>query len=183
MTYRFFAPGLSGKTILGPCAVLAALALAGCFEAPAPTQPVRPARPAYDQVAAIRAAGDREKSVIDVAPLRDPGVGAWQDAARADERAGRYADAAARLDQALKLNPESPDLLQDRAEIAVRLKDYATAEKLAHQSWSLGPKLGPLCARNWQTIVEMRLQAGDQAGAANARKGVQGCHKEGIPRY
>jgi predicted Zn-dependent protease len=162
-------------------ATLATLLLAGCFNAP--PQEEKPVRPSYDRVAAIRAAGDREKSVIDVAPLRDPGVAGMQDAAQADERAGRYADAAAKLDQALKLAPDSPDLLQDRAEIAVRLHDYATAERLARRSWSLGPQLGPLCARNWQTIVEMRLEAGDQAGAAAARKGVQECHKEGVPRY
>lgn len=134
-------------------------------------------------IGAIHAAGDREKSVIDVNPLRDPGVSALQDAAKNDEQAGRYADAAAKLDQALKLSPDSPDLLQDRAEIAIRLKDFSGAEKFAHQSWSLGPKLGPLCARNWQTIVEMRLQAGDEAGADTARKWVPQCHKAGVPRY
>ena len=162
-------------------ATLAALLLASCFEAPPPE--VKPLRPSYDRVAVIRAAGEREKSVIDVAPLRDPGVSAMQDVAQADERAGRYAQAAAMLDRALRLAPDSPDLLQDRAEIAVRLHDYAAAERLARQSWSLGPQLGPLCARNWQTVVEMRLQAGDEAGPVAARKGVQACHKEGVPRY
>lgn len=161
---------------------LAALLLAACFGAP-PREEPPPARPVYDVVNAIRAAGAREQSVIDVAPLRDPGVAALLDAAQADERAGRYADAAAGIDRAIKLSPDSPDLLQDRAEVAVRLRDYATAERLARQSWSLGPQLGPLCARNWQTVVEMRLQAGDEAGAAAARKGVQACHKEGVPRY
>ena len=160
---------------------LAALLLAGCFNAP--PQEERPSRPAYDMVAAIRAAGAREQSVIDVAPLRDPGITALQEAAQADERAGRYGDAAAKLDQAIRLSPDSPDLLQDRAEIAVRQHDYATAERLARQSWSLGPQLGPLCARNWQTVLEMRLQAGDQAGAGTARKGLLDCHKAGITRY
>ncbi|HEY8683940.1 MAG TPA: tetratricopeptide repeat protein [Rhodanobacter sp.] len=164
--------------------LLASVLFSGCsLFAPAPV-PLKPVvRPDPDMIAAIRAAGDREKSIIDVNPLRDPGVTALQDGARQDEQAGRYAAAGAKLDQAIKLSPESPDLLQDRAEIAVRLKDYATAEKLAHQSWSLGPKLGPLCARNWQTIVEMRLQAGDQGGADTARKWVQQCHKAGVPRY
>ncbi|OOG59909.1 tetratricopeptide repeat protein [Rhodanobacter sp. C03] len=164
--------------------LLAAGVLGGCslFErTPTPATPA--AVPDHDMIGAIHAAGDREKSVIDVNPLRDPGVSALQDVASTDEQAGRYADAAAKLDQALKLSPDSPDLLQDRAEIAIRLKDFATAERLAHQSWSLGPKLGPLCARNWQTIVEMRLQAGDEAGADTARKWVQQCHKGGVPRY
>jgi tetratricopeptide (TPR) repeat protein len=148
-----------------------------------PPPDTRPPLPTYDQVAAIRAAGDREKSIIDVSPLRDPGITSLQDAAQRDEQAGKYADAAAKLDQALKLNPDSPDLLQERAEMAVRLKDFSAAEKLAHKSWSLGPRLGPLCARNWQTIVEMRLQARDANGAATARKWVGQCHKAGIPRY
>jgi tetratricopeptide (TPR) repeat protein len=152
--------------------------------APKPPPPPPPAPlPTYDRVAAIRAAGDRESSVISVNALRDPGVTSLQDAAQQDERAGRYTDAAGKLDQALKLSPKSPDLLQDRAEIAVRLKDYPAAEKLAHESWSLGPKLGPLCARNWQTVVEVRLLARDQPGADSARKWVQQCHKAGIPRY
>jgi tetratricopeptide (TPR) repeat protein len=164
--------------------LLAASALAGCgLFARAPSAPPAQPAPSYDLVAAIRAAGDREKSVIDVNPLRDPGVTSLQDAAQRDERAGKYADAATSLDQALKLSPDSPDLLQDRAEVAVRLRHFDEAEKLAHRSWSLGPKLGPLCARNWQTIVEMRLQAYDAAGAATARKWVQQCHKAGIPRY
>ncbi|MGY3040323.1 putative Zn-dependent protease [Rhodanobacter sp. TND4EL1] len=158
--------------------------LAGCgMFATAPPPPAPTPLPAYDQVAAIRAAGEREKSIIAVNPLRDPGVDALQDAASRDEQTGHYAEAASKLDQALKLNPDSPELLQERAEIAVRLKDFPTAERLAHRSWSLGPQLGPLCARNWQTIVEMRLQARDEAGAATARKWVGQCHKAGVPRY
>ena len=164
--------------------LLATGLLAGCgMFATTPPADTRPPLPTYDQVAAIRAAGDREKSIIDVSPLRDPGITSLQDAAQRDEQAGKYADAAAKLDQALKLNPDSPDLLQERAEMAVRLKDFSAAEKLAHKSWSLGPRLGPLCARNWQTIVEMRLQARDASGAATARKWVGQCHKAGIPRY
>ncbi|MBQ4856410.1 tetratricopeptide repeat protein [Rhodanobacter sp. B2A1Ga4] len=168
-----------------PSLLLATGLLAGCSmfaTTPAPVDS-RPPVPTYDQVAAIRAAGDREKSIIDVNPLRDPGVTALQDVARRDEQTGKYADAAAKLDQALKLNPDSPDLLQERAEVAVRLKDFSEAETLAHKSWSLGPRLGPLCARNWQTVVEMRLQARDVAGAATARKWLAQCHKAGIPRY
>lgn len=165
-----------------------ALSLAGCgllgpSVEPKPSFPAKPTITPDQQIAHIRAAGEREKSVIDVNPLGDPGVAYLQTEAAASERAGNYADAAAKLDQAMRLSPDSPDLLQDRAEIAIRLKQYANAEKLAHQSWELGPKLGPLCARNEQTIVEARLQAGDAAGATAARKGVADCHKPAVPRY
>ncbi|MEO8808936.1 MAG: tetratricopeptide repeat protein [Rhodanobacter sp.] len=158
--------------------------VAGCsLFTPKPPTVQPPPPPTHDPLAAIRAAGASDDSIIEVKPLRDPGVAALEDAAHQDERAGKYADAAGKLDQALVITPDSPDLLQDRAEIAVQLKDFAAAERLAHQSWSLGPKLGPLCARNWQTIVEMRLQAHDQVGADTARKWVQQCRKAGIPRY
>ncbi|MEO8748046.1 MAG: tetratricopeptide repeat protein, partial [Rhodanobacter sp.] len=85
--------------------------------------------------------------------------------------------------RALKLSPDSPDLLQYRAEIAIRQKDFAKAGALARKSWALGPKLGSLCARNWQTIVEIRLQARDLAGATAARKLVEECHKPEVTRY
>lgn len=173
--------------LASPLLIVIATALIGAcslFDT-TPAAPPKPAyvRPTYDIVASIRAAGNREQSVIAVNPLSDAGVAGLQEAAKSDEQAGRYADAAGKLDQAIKLSPDSPDLLQDRAEVAVRMKDYPLAEKLAHQSWSIGPKLGPLCARNWQTVVEMRLQQDDPAGAATARKWVQQCHKAGQPRF
>ncbi|TAL83258.1 MAG: tetratricopeptide repeat protein [Rhodanobacter sp.] len=170
--------------LLGCLLALGWLAACSMFP-PAPlATAARPAGPTPAQmVASIRAAGARENSVIAVNPLRDPGVAVLRDEARRNELAGHYVEAGNELDQALKLNPDAPDLLQDRAEIAVRLRHFATAERLARRSWSLGPKLGPLCARNWQTIVEMRLQAGDQPGAANARHQVGQCHEAGITRY
>jgi predicted Zn-dependent protease len=162
---------------------LAVLLLAACTQPSAPSQATRPTVSDDQMLASIHAAGDKEKSVIDVNPLRDPGVAALQDAAEGDLRVGKYSDAATKLDQALKISPNSPDLLQDRAEVAIRMKDYANAEQFAHRSWELGPRLGPLCARNWQTIAELRQHANDEAGAANATKSVAQCHVEGLQRY
>jgi tetratricopeptide (TPR) repeat protein len=170
--------------VIVSAALAAALLLSACSEpaGPAP-QVTRPVKPSYDLVAAIRAAGDKEKSIIDVTPLRDPGVSALQQSALVAERAGKYQDAADQLDEAIKLSPGSPDLLQDRAEAAVYLHDYPTAEKLARQSWEMGSKMGSLCARNWQTVREMRLQADDTAGAATAAKAVGACHVAGVDRF
>jgi tetratricopeptide (TPR) repeat protein len=165
-------------------AVAVAALLAACSP---PNEPRRaaaaPPPSAAQMVQAIRAAGEREQSVISVHPLGDPGVTALRGAAQADEQAGRYADAARSLDQALKLSPGAPDLLQDRAEAALYLGDYTGAERLARQSWSLGPKLGPLCARNWQTVLELRMRAGDATGAATARQQLATCHKAGVQRF
>ncbi|RDI97641.1 tetratricopeptide repeat protein [Dyella solisilvae] len=172
----------SRHLIAAPAALAVAL-LAACSQPVAPSQATRPSVSDEQMLSSIHAAGDKEKSVIDVNPLRDPGVAALQDAADGDLRTGQYQAAAVKLDQALKISPNSPDLLQDRAELAIRLRDYASAEQFAHRSWELGPKLGPLCARNWQTIAELRQRAGDEAGASNAIKSVTQCHVEGIQRY
>ncbi|XRD86315.1 tetratricopeptide repeat protein [Dyella acidisoli] len=163
-------------------AALAGVLLAACAQ-PAPEAPKPP--PGKSNVAMvdeIRAAGERDKSVINVHPLSDPGITALQDAARQDERNGQYQAAAAKLDMALKRNPDAPDVLQDRAEVAIYMGDFQLAEKLAHQSWTLGSKQGPLCARNWQTIAEIRLQANDQQGAASASKWVGECREPGMQR-
>jgi tetratricopeptide (TPR) repeat protein len=163
-------------------ATLVAL-LAACSQpSPPSTQATRTPPPTYDIVASIRAAGDREKSSIEVAPLSDPGVTGLENAAQADERAQRYDDAAAKLDQALKLAGDAPAILQDRAEIYVRQRDFANAEKYARKSFELGSRLGSLCARNWQTVVEMRLQADDANGANAARVELAKCHQGGPVR-
>ncbi|NID05245.1 tetratricopeptide repeat protein [Luteibacter jiangsuensis] len=164
------------------CAIAAVTLVAACSQ-PAPPQATRPSKPTYDIVAQVRAAGEREKSAIEVAPLRDPGVQGLEQAARADERAGKYDEADAKLLQALKLAPEAPELIQDRAEIAIRRQDYPLAEQLSKQSFEMGPKSGSLCARNWQTVVEMRLQAGDTNGANAARGALAKCHIAGPNRF
>jgi tetratricopeptide (TPR) repeat protein len=164
------------------CAFAAVALVAACSQ-PAPPQATRPSKPTYDIVAQIRAAGEREKSAIEFTPLRDPGVQGLEQSAMADERAARYDDADAKLVQALKLAPEAPELIQDRAEIAVRKQDFAQAEKLAKQSFEMGPKSGSLCARNWQTIYEMRIQADDQPAAMAARTELGKCHIAGPNRF
>lgn len=179
MSSRTFRRSLAFLMVVGGTCLLAA-----CIAPNEPKHEASPPLPSNAQmVQAIRAAGAREQSVINVDPLRNPGVTSLRDAARSAEVNGRYAEAASKLDQALKLSVNAPDLLQDRAEAAIYLGDYATAERLARQSWSLGPKLGPLCARNWQTVVELRLHAGDSAGAATARKQVATCHKPDVSRF
>ncbi|WP_233510962.1 tetratricopeptide repeat protein [Dyella psychrodurans] len=169
------------RTPLLPAAMAAAL-LAACAQ-PAPEAPKPTGKSNVAMVAEIQAAGERDKSVINVHPLIDPGITALQAAARDDERNGQYDAAAAKLDMALKRNPESPDVLQDRAELAVYMGNYELASKLAQQSWSLGSKQGPLCARNWQTIVEIRQHANDAAGAEAANKNVEACREPGIQRF
>ena len=155
--------------------------LSACATAPVPrSQPV--AKSSADIVASIRAVGRQDKSAVEVAPLRDPTVQHLTDKAYAEEASGQFQQAAKDVDHALKFTPKSPDLLQYRAELAVRLHDYDAAVRLAEQSYQLGPRVGSLCARNWQTIVEMRKLSGDQAAVVSARTQRDKCRVEGPVR-
>lgn len=158
-----------------------ALALSACSHPPLPAQASDHATPTA-MVVAIRKARADDKSVVQVAPLRDPAVDGYVDDARADESAGKYPGALQKIDAALKLSPEAPDLLQFRAEIEILLRDYPAADGDARHSFALGPKVGGLCASNWQTVLEIAQAKNDQAGVQAARTARDACHKAGPVR-
>lgn len=168
------------RSFLFAIPVTGALFLGACTQPSAPSP--KSVRSGTDIVTAIRAAGKQDDSSIRVTPLRSPEVETLTGKAEREESAGQYKAAAATLDKALALSPEAPGLLQDRAELAVRLGDYEQAEKLARRSYDLGAKLGSLCARNWQTVLEMRRIAEDQAGVESARQALAKCEKSGPVR-
>ena len=162
-------------------AVALALCIAGataCSQPPAPS-PQTFRAPDHDLVTAIRGAGASDDSVVEVAPLRDPAVQHRLDAAHAAERAGQYAQALADVDAALQLTPNAPDVLQYRAELEIRLKNYPGAEADARRSYELGPKVGGLCARNWQTVIEIERLRGNSAGVDAAHTLRGRCHVAG----
>jgi tetratricopeptide (TPR) repeat protein len=163
-----------------PAILLGAMALAACSQPPGPVQATR--APDHDIVAAIRAAGTHDSSVVEIAPLRNPSIDGFLDEAHAAEHAGNIPQAIARTDDALSLAPDAPDILQYRAELAVRAKDYDTAESDARRSYELGPKLGGLCARNWQTVMEIEQLKGHPAAAETARVSRERCHVDGPVR-
>ncbi len=156
-----------------PRFTLLTFALAACSPPPA----VKPAAnvPDHDLVAAIRAAGEQSGSAVEVQPLRDPAIDGFLRQAQALEREGRIADARAQIERALKLAPDAPDLLQYQAELLITEQRYTEAEPLARRSYEVGPKLGSLCARNWQTIVELRGLAQDPASVESAKVQLAGC--------
>lgn len=131
--------------------------------------------PAPEQlVAEIRAAGKAAADELDVQPLRDPMVEDLRVKAAQAERRRDYAEAATVLDQALGLSPEDPALLQERAEVAVLLKDLDKAGTLARRAFETGAKVGPLCRRHWATIrhqLVFRQRALQAQAAARKLKG------------
>jgi hypothetical protein len=176
---------VSGSTVIGRV-VLAVVAaqLGACASAPpAPVAPPLSTLAPAQQVAAVRAVAGVEDTELAVAPLRDPRVGDLRARAVVAERAGRPEDAAAALDEAIAIAPRDPELLQERAEIALLMAQPAEAERMARAAWDLGSKVGPLCRRHWATVEQARLVAGDAAGAAEAKAAIEACTLGRPPRY
>jgi hypothetical protein len=133
-----------------------------------------PASPDFDAVtavAAIRAAGTASGGELDVQPLRDPRVTDLLEQARALEAGHLYRAAAERLDQALTVNPDDPNVLQHRAETALLLGETDEAEQLALHAVDSGTQVGPLCRRHWETVLRAR-QAVAPAGATDGQPGI-----------
>jgi len=156
--------------------VALSLALAACTQPSAPSKiATKPSAPDHDAVAAIRAAGAGMDSAVQVQPLRDPSIEGLLKQAHDAETARNYTAAADAAARALKLAPDAPDILQYQAEIEVALGNWKQAEDLAIKSFKLGPKLGSLCARNWQTVIEARIAFNDAATQAQAKQRLKEC--------
>lgn len=159
-------------------AVLAVVVVLGACTAP-PPKPVEPAFDAAALVKTIRAAGAASSTELEVQPLRDPQVEDLRQQAQQLEARHMYRGAADLLDRAMKLNAEDPDLLQDRAELALLLRDPVQAQQLARRAIELGSTTGPLCRRHWETLLQTALlrandrviRRGESEAQATARVG------------
>ena len=119
---------------------------------------------------------------MQVAPLRDAGVEGWLKEASGAEARRNWPAAIAAAEKALKLAPNAPDILQAIAEFEIARGGYARAEELAMKSYQLGPQVGALCAKNWQTLVETRTAMNDAVERDKAIAQVKACRKKGPMR-
>lgn len=158
---------LSGLTIV----------LAGCVSTePAPAAAAAPGRAdPVQMVATVRAAAGSGEGELAVQPLRDSMVEDLRQQAVALEGERKYAEAGVALDHALEITPEDPAVLQERAEAALLLQDFAGAEGYARKAFEIGSQVGPLCRRHWATIRAVRYAAHDGTGAAQASKQMAAC--------
>lgn len=172
------------RTFIGAALTAAGLSalLAGCSKPPLPPPNSGASSPAA-MVKAIRAADTSSQSVVQVKPLRDPQVDGYLDRARSDEQAGNFSRALDKLNAALKLSPDAPDILQKRAEAEILLDQFPAAEADARRSFALGPKVGGLCASNWQTVLEIAQSKNDQSNIAAARAERNKCNKLAPPHF
>jgi tetratricopeptide (TPR) repeat protein len=167
---------MNTRSLLCPLSLIATLALCACTQPGAPSKAAtKPPVLDHDPVGAIRAAGIGMDSSVQVQPLRDPAIEGYLKQAHAAETAKDYAAAVAAVDEALKLAPDAPDLLQYKAEVEGLRNHWKEAEALAIRSYTLGPKIGSLCARNWQTVVEARIVMNDAATEAQAKQRLKEC--------
>jgi len=163
------------------CAIVlfsAAVVLSACTQSGPPAPAVKPAAPAANVVAslrAIRAAGDGVDSAVTVQPLRDAAIDGFLKKAHDAEGRGDFPAAIASTDNALKLAPEAPDILQYMAELQIGSGQWAKADALAIRSFTLGPKIGGLCARNWQTVIEARTAMSDAPTVTAAQARLKEC--------
>ena len=95
--------------------------------------------------------------------------------AGAAEAVGNYAQAKTLLDQALQVNPADPQVLQSRAELAIRDQAWVQAEQYAQRSFDSGAKLGSLCRRNWLTMHYARMAQGRSLPPPQLAKNLNEC--------
>jgi hypothetical protein len=149
-----------------------AMAVSACATAPVPERTFVSTSAPETMVASIRAAAGDADAELAVQPLRDSTVEDLRQQATQLEGQGLYRAAAPALDQALAIHPEDPALLQERAEVAVLLREYADAGTLARRAFDLGAKVGPLCRRHWATVKavhEQQIEAA-RAGAGTSKR-------------
>lgn len=159
------------------------LSLGACVSAPPPPPKQVNTTTPEQRLAAIDAIAGVDDTELQVQPLRDSQVDDLRELAMGKRKAGDLHDAARELDQALQLVSTDPGILQERAEIALLLLDYAGAERFAKQALDLGSKTGPLCRRHWATIEQSRLALAQQENAASAHAQIEACTVPGIKRY
>lgn len=171
--------------VFAPASIAAAaLLFAACASPPSQQQTAQQAQPEpLRMVATVRAAAGSGEGELAVQPLRDPMVEDLRQQAVELEKAGRYAESAAALDQALTITPDDPAVLQERAEAALLVKDFAGAEQRARRAFEIGSKVGPLCRRHWAVVRAVRYAANDGAGAAQATQQMDACKVAAPERF
>lgn len=90
--------------------------------------------------------------------------------AQEQARAGRFDQADAALERALRIAPRNPFVWQALANLHLRMKEYDQAASEAERANSLGHGNPYLEAGNWRTLAAIRRAQGDAAGALQAQQ-------------
>ncbi len=85
------------------------------------------------------------------------------------EQAGRFDQAASRVERGLRISPKDARLWQRLAEIRLQQRRYEQVVATAKKSNGLARGNAPMQAKNWLLIAEARDQMGDSLGRERAR--------------
>ena len=169
-------------TVLKATSLGAMLILAGCAGTP-PEPPPLPPVPKIDRVAIVRGGAEASTESVELIPLQNPAVEYLRAESTRLEAQRKFPAAAQKIDQALGIEPNNPQLMQLKAEALLRAEKFLDAEKMAMKSYEVGQHIGRWCTRNWLVIAESRAAQGDTTTAASARKRAAGCPVGPLIKY
>lgn len=147
-------------TCRGCLVVALLLGVTGCV-----SQPSDPFRP--------DAAAGEQDIVPDAPPepkTREDVVRELRQEALAQQAGGEWANAAALLERALRIDSSSPELYLQIAEVRLGQSRFAEAEQVASKGLSLVGYDAETEARLWQVMAQARSGQGNTAGARAARE-------------
>lgn len=131
----------------------------------------------------IRGVGHDSEQGLQIFGLRNPIVTDLMEQALAAERNRAYQRSAMLLNEALMIEPDAPDILQQLAEVMIEQGKWADARTLALRSLELGPKLGHLCKRNYRALSVAYEQLNDRYEADKAWARVALCERSRPERF
>lgn len=100
--------------------------------------------------------------------MAPPAVVALQTDIEENLKTGSYAEAAASLERAIRIQPKNPELWHVLADVRLKQQQPGLAEDLAKKSNLLAKGNLELIRSNWTVIAESRRLKGDSAGASEA---------------
>lgn len=131
----------------------------------------------------MRGVGIDADQGLQIYGLRNPIVTDLMDQALVAERERSFDHAARLLEQALLIEPQAPDILQQLAEVRLEQGQWRQAKEYALTSIELGPRVGHLCKRNWRTVAFAHRQLGDEQAAGWASARVPLCERNRPDRF
>lgn len=138
---------------------------------------------APERLVAMRVEAAERGRGLDVQPFRDAGVSALLSRADAAEQRGDWDQVALWLARAGEVaDGDDPLVLQRQAELALLMAEFDQARQLAMRSFEYGPKAGPLCLRNFETVALQAELRRDPGEADQARERQSVCFPDRPPR-
>lgn len=109
----------------------------------------------------------RKPLTLALTPSANPALVALLAGAKRDTVEERFGDANAKIDRALQIGPESPQVWHRFAKLKFAQGEYDQALTLAQRSNSLAPRDGQLRAINWLLVADIeRIRGNNEAQTA-----------------